>query len=184
MGTQMTPVYSGGLVYEYSEEGSGYGLVTISGDSVSEGSSFTALQSEFGSNPAPSDDGGYKMTGTASECPSMSSTWEVKDFSGENLPAIPSGAADYMKNGAGKGPGLTGDGSQNAGGASSGTASAGSGQVTATATPSSGSSTSSSSSTASASGAANVLVRGEMSYAPFVCTAAVILSTLFGATLL
>jgi len=28
----MTPVYSGGLVYEYSEEGNGYGLVRIGGD--------------------------------------------------------------------------------------------------------------------------------------------------------
>ena len=38
-----------------------------------------------------------------------------------------------MNDGAGDGPGLTGDGSQNAGGASTGTATPGSGDVTATA---------------------------------------------------
>ena len=42
-GTQMTPVYSGGLVYEYSEEGSGYGLVSIDGTSITETSDFQAL---------------------------------------------------------------------------------------------------------------------------------------------
>lgn len=36
-GTDMTGVYSGGLVYEYSEEGSKYGLVKINGNNVEEG---------------------------------------------------------------------------------------------------------------------------------------------------
>jgi len=30
----MTGVYSGGLVYEYSEEGNNYGLVTITSDTA------------------------------------------------------------------------------------------------------------------------------------------------------
>lgn len=59
----MTSVYSGGLVYEYSEEGSGYGLVKINGDSVTETSDFTALQKELASSK-PSGDGGYKDSGT------------------------------------------------------------------------------------------------------------------------
>nr|OQO21212.1 hypothetical protein B0A51_13878 [Rachicladosporium sp. CCFEE 5018] len=177
MSSQMTSVYSGGLAYEYSEEGSGYGLVTLSGSSVSEGSSFTALQSQFSSNPAPQGDGGYKMSSAASECPAQSSTWEVTDFSGEALPAIPDGAQDYMKNGAGTGPGLAGSGSQDAGGQSTATASAGSGSVTAVASGSAASATQ--------SGAAGSLrAGGEMGTAPWVCAAVVVMSTMFGAALL
>lgn len=177
----MTPVYSGGLVYEYSEEGNGYGLVTISGNTVTEGTDFTNLMSALSNTTAPTGDGGYKQNGTASTCPTKSDTWQVTDFTGEELPAMPSAAAAYMKNGAGTGPGLTGDGSQNAGGASTGTASAGSGSVTATAT---GSSSSGSAASASASSAAQSLIAGEMGVAPFVCGAIVLVSTLFGTTLL
>jgi hypothetical protein len=169
----MTPVYSGGLVYEYSEEGSGYGLVKINGNSVSETSDFTALESALAKTPAPSGDGGYKSSGQASECPSTSDTWEVTDFTGTELPAIPQGAEKYMSEGAGTGPGLTGDGSQNAGGASSGTATAGSGTVTATGKAS-----------ASSKGAASSVHMGEMSYAPFVVTGVVAMFSLFGAALL
>lgn len=169
----MTGVYSGGLVYEYSEEGSGYGLVKISGKSVKETSDFTALASALEKTKAPTGDGGYRSDGAASECPSASSTWEVTDFTGSDLPAMPEGAKEYMQKGAGTGPGLTGAGSQDAGGQSSGTATAGSGEPTNT---SGGSSTS--------SGAANAVLLGPIGYAPFVCTAAVLLSTLFGAALL
>ncbi|KXT12487.1 hypothetical protein AC579_7368 [Pseudocercospora musae] len=173
-GQQMTPVYSGGLVYEYSEEGSGYGLVKISGNSVSETNDFSALQSALQKTPAPSGDGGYKPNGQASQCPTKSSTWEVEDFSGEELPAIPAGAVKYMKSGAGKGPGLTGDGSQNAGGASTGTATPGSGSVTAVA-----------SGHASASkGAASAVAVGPIGFAPFFCTGFVLFFTLAGAALI
>lgn len=49
----MSSVYSGGLVYEYSEEDSGYGLVKINGDSVTENEDFTELMNQFKSNPSP-----------------------------------------------------------------------------------------------------------------------------------
>ncbi|EME87820.1 glycoside hydrolase family 72 protein [Pseudocercospora fijiensis CIRAD86] len=173
-GQQMTPVYSGGLVYEYSEEGNGYGLVKISGSSVSETEDFSALQSALKKTPAPSGDGGYKQNGQASKCPTKSSTWEVEDFSGEQLPAIPEGAVKYMKSGAGKGPGLTGAGSQNAGGASTSTATPGSGSVTAVAT---------SHATAS-KGAANAVTMGPIGFAPFICTGFVLFFTLAGAALI
>jgi 1,3-beta-glucanosyltransferase GAS5 len=126
--SQMTSVYSGGLVYEYSEEGSGYGLVNIKGNSVSETSDFKALQQAL-AKTKPSGDGGYKANGSPSKCPQRSHTWEVTDFTGEELPSIPDGAKKYMGSGAGKAPGLDGPGSQNAGGTSTGTASAGSGAV-------------------------------------------------------
>lgn len=127
----MTAVYSGGLVYEYSEEGSKYGLVKIDGDSVTDKDDFTALKSAFAGTANPTGDGGYSSTNKASDCPAQSSTWNVTS---DALPAIPSGAAELMTKGAGKGAGLTGAGSQNAGGTSTGTASAGSGSVTAVAT--------------------------------------------------
>lgn len=89
----MTPVYSGGLVYEYSEEGNDYGLVKISGNAVTEKSDFQALQQELSKN-MPSGDGGYKSDGTPSTCPAKSTTWEVTEFTGDQLPAMPSDAVE------------------------------------------------------------------------------------------
>ncbi|KAI5254255.1 beta-glucanosyltransferase [Aureobasidium subglaciale] len=181
--SEMTGVYSGGLVYEYSEEGSNYGLVTISGDTVTPKSDFTYLQAAFANNTAPSGDGGYKSSGTASSCPPNSDTWNTGDFTGENLPAMPSDAKKYMTSGAGTGPGLTGDGSQNSGTDNVATASAGSGSATMTASGSSATGSGASSS-ASATGAASRLSMGETSFAPLVMTGLVALSTLLGASLL
>ena len=132
--TEMTSVYSGGLVYEYSEEGSKYGLVTINSDgTITEGPDYAALKTALAGTSNPSGNGGYNATGGASNCPAKSANWDV---TGDSLPAIPSGAAALMKTGAaGKGFGLTGAGSQNAGGTSTGTATPGSGSVTATGTP-------------------------------------------------
>jgi len=129
--TEMTSVYSGGLVYEYSNEASGYGVVTISGSTVTPNKDFTALQTALKGQSNPSGDGGYNSTGGASGCPVESSNWQV---SNDDLPAIPSGAADLFKSGAGPGVGLNGAGSQNAGGTSTGTATPGSGSVTSTST--------------------------------------------------
>lgn len=166
--TDMSAVYSGGLVYEYSEEGSGYGLVTIEGGDVSENDGFQALASAFSGTEDPSGDGGYNAKGAASECPAKKSPdWDVAD---DKLPAIPEPAKKLMTDGAGKGPGLSGPGSQNAGTRSSGTATPGSGSVTATATGS------------SQSGAGYMLVPG-WSWTPVVCIAAMVVPTLLGASL-
>jgi len=190
--TEMTGVYSGGLVYEYSNEASNYGLVTVSGSSVTERPDFSALESAYQATSNPTGNGGYNETGGASGCPAKNApNWDVDSSA---LPAIPAGAKKYMTSGAGKGPGLTGSGSQNAGGASTGTATAGSGQVTATASASSsgsssssssGSSSSSSSSSGSSSSgsAASGLIIPEASFPGLVATV-VTLATLFGATLL
>lgn len=129
--SSMTSVYSGGLVYEYSEEGSTYGIVKINADStVTELEDYTNLQKVFAANPVPTGDGGYSSTSTASTCPPKSNDWNITS---DALPAIPSAAVAYMKTGAGTGVGLLGNGSQNAGGTSTGDATAGSGAVTATA---------------------------------------------------
>ena len=176
--TQMSSVYSGGLVYEYSNEVSNYGLVTISGSTVSTRPDFDALKTAFSNQPDPSGDGNYKSNpGGPNACPAQSSTWQV---SGDALPATPPRAVKYFSQGAGTGPGLKGNngaGSQNAGGASTATASAGSGSATATGGPAStGSSTSKS--------AAVSLRAPELSVAGVVCGFVVFASTILGATLL
>lgn len=172
--TEMTGVYSGGLVYEYSQEDSNYGLVEINGNSVTELTDFASLQSQFANTSNPTGDGGYNSTGGASGCPAYSSpNWLVQN---DSLPAIPDDAKKYMTSGAGTGPGLSGSGSQNAGGASTGTATPGSGSATATA--------SGGSSTSTTKNAAAGVMAPEWSIAPMVCATVVVLSTLFGATLL
>jgi 1,3-beta-glucanosyltransferase GAS5 len=170
--TDMTGVYSGGLVYEYSQEASNYGLVEINGGSVQELPDFDALMQAFANTANPQGDGGYNSTGGASGCPAYNPpNWDVKD---DSLPAIPEGAVKYMTQGAGKGPGLSGAGSQNAGGASTGTASAGSGQASVTGSSGGSSST---------SNAAGHITPSEFSLAPSICAGVVVLSTLLGMTL-
>jgi 1,3-beta-glucanosyltransferase GAS5 len=162
--SQMTAVYSGGLVYEYSQEASKYGLVTIDGNSVTELPDFKTLKSKLAQTPPPSGNGGYNQNGSPSTCPAKSTTWDVD---GDGLPSIPEPAKKYMTSGAGKGPGLNGPGSQDSGVDSTGTATAGSGKVTST-----------------AKSAAGTYRAPEWSVVPFIYTGVVFASTLLGACLL
>jgi len=166
-GTDMAAVYSGGLVYEYSEEGTKYGLVTISGNSVTEGADFAALKSALSGTASPSGDGGYKSSGVASDCPSESKTWNVT-IAADQLPAFPDGASDYLKSGAGVGAGLKGAGSQTSGSKTTTLASAGAGTVASGAAGT------------SKKGSASALRPGEFSMAPVVCGLVVLVSSLFG----
>lgn len=108
----MSAVFSGGLVYEYSEEGSKYGLVKIEGGQIKELDDFKALQSAYSGQSDPSGDAGYKPSGSPSQCPKPSGNWAVQDAS---LPNIPEPAKKYFSSGAGNGVGLGGPGSQTAG---------------------------------------------------------------------
>lgn len=178
----MTKVFSGGLVYEYSDEGNGYGIVSISGNTVSYvDDQFTDLQAALANVTDPSNGGGYSTDGVTQTCPDQSDNWDTGDFTGSALPALPSGAEKYMKNGAGTGPGLTGDGSQNAGDASSATASAGAGAVSTT-YGSGASSTGGSSSSSTSSSAAVQLASTDR--APFMCLLVMAVSMMFGAAIL
>lgn len=175
--SKMTGVYSGGLVYEYTEEGSDYGLVKLSGNTVTEKTDFTNLAAAFKKTAAPSGDGGYNSTGGASGCPPKSANWNVN---GDTLPAIPAGAAKLLKSGTAKGAGLTGKGSQNAGGTSTGDATSGSGSAGAP-----GDATSSSTPSASTSGnAAAGTHMGAFNKSPLFVSAFVVAMTIFGAALL
>ncbi|KAF1983958.1 glycoside hydrolase family 72 protein [Aulographum hederae CBS 113979] len=131
--SDMSSVYSGGLVYEYSQEDSNYGLVDLSNPrSPKELADFAALKTAYAAAKNPSGDGGYSQSGSPAQCPPKSNTWNVTDNA---LPAIPTPAMAYMQKGAGQGPGLDGPGSQSAGTGSSGDAEPGSGAVTSTASP-------------------------------------------------
>lgn len=170
--SQMTPVYSGGLVYEYTKEGDAtqnkYGLVEISGNTATERPDFATLQKAFTNVSPPSGDGGYKSSGSASQCPPKSKTF----LEGSNdLPAMPESAKKYFKSGAGTGPGFEGSGSQEVGAESTGTATAGSGAVTNTSDSKKGE-------------AGSSLRAPDMAMAPLVCGMVMVLCSLFGASLL
>jgi hypothetical protein len=172
--TKMTGVYSGGLVYEYSEEGSKYGLVQINGNDVSTNKDYDALKTALNKTPNPSGDGNYNKTGGSNPCPKKNSpNWDVDAT--DSLPAIPVPAEKYLKDGAGQGIGFSGKGSQTAGTPSSSTASPGSG---------SGSSSSSSGTAgATSKGAAAGLVKPfTISMAPIAVSLVTIVSSLFGAS--
>lgn len=174
---KMTGVYSGGLVYEYSQESSDYGLVKVSKDSVKTLDDFDALKSAFEKTDNPTGSGGFNKTGGANPCPAKDSpNWDVDD---DDLPAIPEPAKKYMKNGAGKGEGFSGSGSQNAGTSSTGTAKPGSGSADSSYDSSSDSS-SSSTSTSSAGAAAGLHVPS-LTLAHVVVGMITVASTLFGA---
>lgn len=180
----MTSVYSGGLVYEYTEEpgNAGYGLVNADGSSATPiQPGFNNLKNMLAANVATGD-GGYKPDGQYfQECPAFSPSWNVKV--GNGLPSIPVGAMKYMKSGAGTGPGLDGPGSQNAGDGSTAIVTqtgAGSTYETGAASGSSGSSGSS-----STDNAAPVSIRPlDWNLGYFVTIAAVLASSAFGIALL
>ncbi|KAL8730958.1 MAG: hypothetical protein Q9166_003748 [cf. Caloplaca sp. 2 TL-2023] len=175
---EMSPVYSGGLVYEYTVEGDAkqqkYGLVDVkSTSSATEQPDFAVLKDKLAKAPPPSGDGGYKANGAPSECPGRSSTFLV---TGNGLPAMPPKAKQYFKSGAGQGVGLEGTGSQEVGAESTGTATPGSGAVTATGSSSSSSSTGES--------AASDLRAPGFSFAPLVCGLVVLVSSFLGGAII
>src|SRR5436189_5805913 len=104
---QMTSVYSGGLVYEYSQEPSNYGLVDLSDNAnPKELPDFDALKTAFAKTKNPQGDGGYNKTGGANPCPPKDApNWNVDTNA---LPAIPVPAKKFMTDGAGLGPGFVG----------------------------------------------------------------------------
>lgn len=91
--TEMSSVFSGGLVYEYSEEASNYGLVELKGDSVTTNDDFDNLKSQFEKTKNPSGDGGYLKSTGGNKCPPKSNIWNVT----EEIPDTPKGALKYLK---------------------------------------------------------------------------------------
>ncbi|PVH96972.1 glycoside hydrolase family 72 protein [Periconia macrospinosa] len=179
-GDKMTKAYSGGLVYEYTEEGSKYGLVKLDGDNVKTLDDFDALKKAFKNTPIPTTDGNYNQQGSPSKCPTKGDHWNV-DMKDDVLPSMPQGVDEFFKNGAGAGKGLKG-GSQEAGSDKTVTGPAASGAITTGAT-NSGSAGAASSPSASA-GAASSLRSSDFSATPFVTGFVVLVSSVLGAALL
>lgn len=156
--TDMTSVFSGGLVYEYSEEANGYGLVKINSDaSITKKDDYDNLKDQLKSVTNPSGDGGANTSNDASTCPDYEDgVWEVDPNS--SLPSMPSRASSFISSGAGKPLGTNGpDTSGGDAGDDPNNSSSGSADATATASSSSSSdasSSSSASSSATSSGAA------------------------------
>ena len=170
MNSEMTSVYSGGLLYEYSMEANDYGIVNISGDNADPTNEFKMYASALSQDPAPTGNGGAASTSHGVPCPTMDSSWQVNP---SLVPQMPSEAEKFMKNGAGQGPGLDGSGSQQAGDSG-----------TATASVSGGTSSPTSSSSSSGDESAGVPMHGSLSTGPVLVSGAVIVFTLLGACLL
>lgn len=93
--TDMTGVFSGGLVYEYSEEKNNYGLVKISSDNktVTPNDDFENLKNEFDKTKNPTGDGKYQSDLPHNNCPPKSKNWEASN----KIPSTPKGALKYVK---------------------------------------------------------------------------------------
>ncbi|KAJ9055481.1 1 3-beta-glucanosyltransferase gel4 [Entomophthora muscae] len=91
-GSEMNEIFSGGLMYEYTEEDNKYGLVEISGGKVKpKDPEFENLKKAYGAVSPPSTDmKAFSPSNTdASKCPSDSSTW----MASSKLPPTPSANA-------------------------------------------------------------------------------------------
>jgi len=110
-GDKMTPVFSGGLVYEYSMEPNKYGIVQIDSldaKDVKTLPDFDRLKAAFKKTPVPDDDGGYNENGQPSKCPPRTNAWEALD----DIPTMPDSASKYLELGAGKPRGTDGPSNQ------------------------------------------------------------------------
>jgi hypothetical protein len=97
MHSNMTGVYSGGLMYEYTMEDNKYGIVKIkagkdNSDQTGERTEldeFAAFQSALKKWPAPTGSGGFTSTTKAAACPTQDEHWAVDSTA---LPQMPSEA--------------------------------------------------------------------------------------------
>jgi len=98
--TEMAKVFSGGLVYEFTQEVNKYGLVEFNNNTgkITPLSDFNALKEQFANVELPSGDGGSSTSGKASTCPTKSNLWQASD----TLPKFPQNAEIYIQNGGGK----------------------------------------------------------------------------------
>jgi len=166
MSSKMTSVYSGGLMYEYTYEENKFGIVKID-DKAQQGPrkelpEFAAFAKAMKNFPAPTGTGGASATSHSVPCPAKDKFWDVESTL---LPAMPEGAKTYFQNGAGKGPGLDGPGSQNSGPAEVEDAQPGSGGG----------------GSGGSGNKKNAATKGSMESAPLFVSGAVLMATLFGA---
>lgn len=78
-GDQMTPVWSGGIVYMYFQEANNYGLVSVDGDKVSKREDFSYYSSQIATvDPSGVNSNSYSASKTAAACPTEEADWNAK----------------------------------------------------------------------------------------------------------
>lgn len=77
----MNKVWSGGIVYEYFQEQNDYGLVSLSGNSVTTLKDYGALATQIAKSGYPSGtaEASYSPANTARACPAVSDTWKAAE---------------------------------------------------------------------------------------------------------
>ena len=87
-GDQMSPVFSGGFVYEYFEEENDYGLASVSGNTVSTLADFNAWKTQIASvSPSSVNAASYSPTNTVGQsCPTVDAKWQAAS---SPLPPVP-----------------------------------------------------------------------------------------------
>lgn len=78
-GDQMTPVFSGGIVYEYFEETNDFGLVSaVSPSSVSKLADYAAFSTQLNAvSPSATQASAYTPTNSAQACPTVGANWSA-----------------------------------------------------------------------------------------------------------
>lgn len=78
-GDEMTPVWSGGIVYMYFQEANNYGLVSVDGDKVSKREDFSYYSSQIATvDPSGVNSNSYSASKTAAACPTEEADWNAK----------------------------------------------------------------------------------------------------------
>jgi hypothetical protein len=76
---QMTDVWSGGIVYMYFQEANDYGLVSVTGDTVSKREDFSYYSSQIATvSPSGVNMNSYSASRTAASCPTEGANWNAK----------------------------------------------------------------------------------------------------------
>jgi hypothetical protein len=75
MSDKMSAVYSGGLMYEYSQEENDYGIVEIKNDKVEKLDEFDLFKDALKKYPMPTGTGGASAETHSVDCPERSDNW-------------------------------------------------------------------------------------------------------------